>query len=146
MRCTGAFEPCASCTMRIICASTVSLPTFSALITKAPFWFIVPASTLSFNFFSTGMGSPLIILSSIKVSPSTISPSTGTRSPGRTLTLSPFFNSEIRISSSLPSRRIRAVFGCNPINLRIAIEVFPFAFSSISFPTSTKAIITVAAS
>ena len=35
--CTGALLPCASCTIRIICASTVSLPTFSAIKRKLPF-------------------------------------------------------------------------------------------------------------
>ena len=41
--CTGAFVPCASCTMCMIRESTVSVPTFSAAMRKAPFWFTVPA-------------------------------------------------------------------------------------------------------
>ena len=43
--CTGALLPCASCTIRMICARRVSLPTFSARNRKLPFWLIVPANT-----------------------------------------------------------------------------------------------------
>ena len=64
MRCTGALLPCASCTIAIIRASTVSLPTCAARMINEPRWLIVPANTLSPFFFSTGTGSPLIILSS----------------------------------------------------------------------------------
>ena len=146
IRCTGALLPCASCTMWMIRASTVSLPTCVALIINEPRWLIVPASTLSPFFFSTGIGSPLIILSSTYESPSESWPSTGICSPGRTTTKSPTCSWSINISSSTPLRNTRATLGCIPINLRIAFDVFPLARSSISFPVRTKAIITAEAS
>ena len=146
MRCTGALLPCASCTIAIMRASTVSLPTCAARMINEPRWLIVPANTLSPFFFSTGTGSPLIILSSTYESPSESWPSTGICSPGRTTTKSPTWSFSIKISSSTPLRRTRAALGCIPINLRMAVEVFPLARSSINFPVRTKAIITAEAS
>ena len=35
-RCTGAFDPCASCTIRMICARAVSSPTWRARIRNLP--------------------------------------------------------------------------------------------------------------
>ena len=137
MRCTGALLPCASCTIAIIRASTVSLPTCAARMINEPRWLIVPANTLSPFFFSTGTGSPLIILSSTYESPS---------ESWRTTTKSPTWSFSIKISSSTPLRRTRAALGCIPINLRMAVEVFPLARSSINFPVRTKAIITAEAS
>src|SRR3989338_58837 len=67
--CIGAFEPCASSTSLIIWASIVSLPTWDALTFSMPFLFIVAPTTLSFNFFETGMLSPVIIDSSTWESP-----------------------------------------------------------------------------
>ena len=67
-------------------APTLSFPVHGKMCIRDR---IVPASTLSPCFFSTGIGSPLIMLSSIKVFPPTMTPSTGICSPGRTLTLSP---------------------------------------------------------
>ena len=65
VRCTGAFEPCACCTILIMPASTVLSPTCWASNWKVPWRTIVPANTLSPTCFSTGMASPLIIDSSI---------------------------------------------------------------------------------
>ena len=62
--CTGALLPCASCTMRMIWARTVSLPTLSAMKLKLPFWLMVPAYTLAPGVFSVGSGSPVSMLSS----------------------------------------------------------------------------------
>jgi hypothetical protein len=58
---------------------------------------MVPEVTLSPNFFSAGIGSPVIMLSSIVVLPSIISPSTGIFSPGFTFRMSPILTSEIGI-------------------------------------------------
>ena len=80
-----ALLPCASRTIRIIEASIVSLPTFSARISKVPFWFIVPANTLSPAAFLFATGSPVSMDSSMKDSPEITTPSAGILSPGLTL-------------------------------------------------------------
>ena len=54
-------------------------------------------------FFATGRDSPVTRDSSIAVSPSTIVPSTGTRSPGFRTMMSPTSNSEVETRISLPS-------------------------------------------
>ena len=53
--------------------------------------------------------------------PSTTSPSTGIFSPGRTEMRSPGTTSWMGTSASTPSRTSRAVRGCRPISLRIAL-------------------------
>ena len=67
----------------------VSCPTLVALKLKVPVLLIVAPTTVSPLFLSTGRLSPVTIDSSIEDSPSTITPSTGIFSPGRTLTISP---------------------------------------------------------
>ena len=61
----GSFEPCACSTMRMICASMVCAPTAVARTVSAPFWLTVPPTTLLPGCFWTGIGSPLIIDSSM---------------------------------------------------------------------------------
>ncbi len=85
----GSLAPWAASTMRTICASTVSEPTFSARKRKAPVVLIVPPTTLAPSTFSTGIGSPVSMDSSTKEAPDSTEPSTGTRSPGRTTITSP---------------------------------------------------------
>ena len=62
----------------------MSLPTFVARKRKAPVWLIVAPMTVSPASFVTGSDSPVTIDSSMVERPSTISPSTGIFSPGRT--------------------------------------------------------------
>ena len=100
IRWTGALLPCASCTIRTICASTVPLPTSCALMVRAPSWLMVPASTLSPGCLLTGTGSPLIMLSSTNEEPSVTCPSTGIFSPGRTAMRSPGLSCETGMSIS----------------------------------------------
>ena len=64
--------------------SSVSRPTFSARITRLPVWFIVPPIARAPGSFVTGIDSPVTIDSSTAPLPSVTTPSTGTRSPGRT--------------------------------------------------------------
>ena len=99
----GARVRCASLTIRTIWASKVSLPTRCASNTALPVPFTVPPVTLLPLDFSTGIGSPVIIDSSIEVAPSTTTPSTGTFSPGRTRKRSPTLIRSNETSSSLPS-------------------------------------------
>ena len=61
-----------------------SLPTRSAFIKKLPVVLIVPPVTWSPTSFSEGTDSPVIIDSSMLEFPSTMAPSTGILSPGRT--------------------------------------------------------------
>ena len=85
----GAFEPCARSTRLTIWARVVSRPTRSARMTNEPLAFIVAPMTRSPAAFSTGSDSPVSIDSSTAEAPSMTTPSTGTRSPGRTRTRSP---------------------------------------------------------
>ncbi len=145
--CTGALLPCASCTILMMWASMVSLPTFTALNRKLPFWLIVPANTFSFSFFNTGTGSPLNMLSSTYELPDMTMPSTAIFSPGFTSITSPALTSSIAVCFSVPSAcTTMTVFGCKPISFLMAEEVLPLALSSSSFPKRMNAIITAAAS
>ena len=143
----GARLRCASATIRTICESTVSSPTFVATMMKPPVPFTVPPITVSPGPFSTGIGSPLIIDSSMLLLPSCTSPSTGILSPGRTRRRSPSETSSSESSSSLPSSAMRrAVGGASSSSARMAPEVWLRALSSSTCPSSTSVVITAAAS
>ena len=60
----GAFDPCASCTIRMIWESMVSLPTLVASNVNVPVLLIVAPMTLSPVFLSTGRLSPVSMDSS----------------------------------------------------------------------------------
>ena len=144
---TGALLPCASCTMWMILASSVSVPTFSALNRKLPFWLIVPAKTLAFFCLATATGSPLSMLSSTYELPSVTMPSTAIRSPGFTKIMSPGRICSIGTTFSDEGPVITVtVWGCRPMSFLMAEEVFPLAFSSSNRPNRIKAIMTLAAS
>ena len=89
--------------MRTICASSVSAPTRCASITNVPVPLTVPPVTWSPGAFSTGIGSPVTIDSSTLVAPSSTTPSTGMRSPGRTRSRSLTCTSSSGTSCSVPS-------------------------------------------
>ena len=90
--------------MRTICASSVSAPTRCASITNVPVPLTVPPVTFPSGPFSTGIGSPETMDSSMVVVPSRTMPSVGTRSPGRTRSRSPTCTCSSGTSLSLPSR------------------------------------------
>ena len=143
----GARERCASATMRTICASMVSWPTRSARISRPPVPLTVAPVTFSPAVFSTGTGSPLIIDSSTLLWPSSTTPSTGIFSPGRTRRTSPTTTSSSATSCSVPSDDTRrAVLGARPSRARMARPVAERARSSSTWPRSTSAVITAAAS
>ena len=129
-RCTGAFTACACSTSRAICASAVSLPIAVARTLSTPCWLIVAPATLSPTRLSTGTDSPVRSDSSTAEAPSRTSPSTGTRSPGRTRTTSPTTTSSIATSDSTPSRTTRASFAPSASNARSALEARPRARAS----------------
>src|SRR5699024_9993856 len=65
----------------------------------------------------TGTGSPVRLLVSSSAVPSTIVPSTGTVSPGRTRTTSPGRTDSMGVSTKAPfSPRTRAVFGARSLS------------------------------
>ena len=127
-------------------ASVVSAPTRSARITRLPDLASVPPVNESPGAFSTGSGSPVIMLSSTVALPSITTPSTGTLSPGRTRRRSPGRTSSNGTSASPPSPNRRAVFGARSMRARMASPVRSRAAVSITCPTSTSTRITAAAS
>ena len=138
----GALLPCACSTSRMICDSTVSLPTRPASTVSKPWRLMVAPMTASPAALSTGRLSPVIMLSSTEERPSTTRPSTGTFSPGRTRNRSPGTTSLTGTSRSTPSRTTRAVFGCKPISFLIASLVRPLARASSSLPVTMRVMMT----
>ncbi len=145
-RAMGARRLCASRTRRTICASAVSAPTRVARKVNAPVVLIVAPYTAEPAAFSTGIDSPVSIDSSMADAPSITSPSTGRRSPGRTMTTSPRSTSLAGTSSSMPSRTMRAVRGCRPTRRLMASDVLPRARASSRRPRRTRAMMTTAVS
>ena len=143
----GARERRAFDTISTICARTVSAPTRRASITRLPFLLMVPPVTGSPGPFSTGTGSPVIMLSSTEDRPSITVASTGTLPPGRTRSRSPSMTLSSGASYSVPSSSTRrAVLGARSRSARIASPVRSRARSSSTWPTKTSATITTAAS
>ena len=108
--------------------------------------FSVPAMTFASGSLVTGIDSPVTIDSSTDERPSMTTPSTGIFSPGRTRKMSPTATSSSGISSSVPSRTRRAVFGARSISARIAPEVCSRARNSSTCPSRTSTVMTAAAS
>ena len=142
----GARLRCASATMRTICARSVSAPTRSACTMNEPAVLTVPAVTLLPFCFSTGMGSPVIIDSSMTPEPSTTTPSIAILSPGRTRMRMPGLIDSIDMSCSLPCISTRAVLGVRRSRARIAPEVRSRACNSSTWPRRTSVVMTAAAS
>jgi hypothetical protein len=142
----GSLEPCAASTMRMIWDNTVSLPTRVAAKVRLPCPFTVPPTTFDPVSLSTGTGSPVIMDSSTQDEPSRTSPSTGSRSPGRTSTWSPGRSCSASSSSTSPARVTRAVRGRRPMSLRMASEVSPRARASRKRPTRIRVMMTAEAS
>ena len=122
--CIGALLRLASLTILMILESKVSSPTFSVFIRKVPFPLMVPEVTLSPDFFSKGIGSPVIIDSSMLEFPSIILPSTGIFSPGFTLRISLILISESATFFSFSFTTKLAVSGERFINASMAFPVF----------------------
>jgi hypothetical protein len=108
---------------------------------------MVAPTTLSPGSFCTGMGSPVTMDSSMLLWPSSTTPSTGTFSPGRTRSRSPFWTASSGTSSSAPSSRTRrAVLGAMPKSCLMAALVRLRARSSSTWPRSMSVVMTPAAS
>ena len=145
-RWTGARLPCASSTSRTICASAVSRPTRVASTTIAPVVLSVAPTTSSPSTFSTGIGSPVSMDSSTAVRPVRTTPSTATFSPGRTRNRSPTATSAAGTSTSVPSRKTRAVLGVRSSSRRIASDMRPLARASSRRPRRMSAMMDETAS
>ena len=148
MRWIGARLRCASATMATMRASMVSEPTLSARMTSAPVPLTVPPISRSPGCFATGMDSPVTIDSSTALRPSSTAPSTGTPSPGRTRSRSPTLHlgeRDLLVARRRPVRR-RAVFGARLSSARMAPPVCSRARSSSTWPSSTRTVMTAAAS
>ncbi len=78
-----------SSTILTTCARKVSCPTLVASTFRTPCWLTVAPMTSSPFCFVTGTDSPVAMLSSTALSPSTTRPSVGIFSPGRTIIRSP---------------------------------------------------------
>ena len=146
MRWMGALDPWASSTSLMIWASTVSFPTLVASNLNVPVLFRVAPITWSPRRFSTGRLSPVSMDSSTAEAPSRTTPSTGTFSPGRTITRSPIWTSSVGMSVSSPFRMTRAVFAWSPIRRLIASLVRPLAIASSRRPKRIRVMITAAVS
>ena len=142
----GALEPCARWTRSTILARAVSRPTRVARMTKEPVVLRVAPMTSSPACFTAGMGSPVSMLSSTALEPSTRTPSTGTLSPGRTRRRSPGTTIARSTSSSTPFAMRRAVVAWSPTRRRMAPVVRPLALASIHLPSRMRPRITVAES
>ena len=141
MRAMGAFDPCASSTICTMRPSAVSAPTPVAVNSTAPSPFMVPAYTLSPTSLSTGMLSPVSMASFTLVRPDTMVPSTLTRSPGLSTTVSPIITSLALSSTSTPLRITRAVSGARLISFFIASPVRPLDSVSRYLPNCISTII-----
>ena len=134
MRWIGAFAAWADSTMRMMRASVVSAPIAVVRTVSAPSALMAPPVTLSPTPLATGRLSPVMSDSSMWLRPSTMSPSTATRSPGRTMTRSPTTTCSTGTSSSTSPRRTRAVVGRSAFSARIASAVCRFARCSSHLP------------
>ena len=116
-------------------ASAVSAPTAVTSTVSSPSVFSAPPVTRAPGRLATGRLSPVSIDSSTLAAPSITFPSTGMRSPGRTITTSP---TRTRSSgTTVPSRR-RAVSGRSFTRAAMAEAVRPTARASSQRPNSTK--------
>ena len=86
------------------------------------------------------------MLSSTALSPLRTSPSTGTRSPGRTTTISPLSTVSTGTSASSSKRTTRAVFGWRCTSDRSADAVLRLARASKALPVRMRAMMMITAS
>ena len=125
----GARCACASSTMWTILAMVVSEAAAVARTRSVPPSMMEPAKTWSPGPFATGSDSPVTGAWSAAAEPSTTTPSTAARSPGRTRTTSPTTRPatsmvvSLRPASSPPSRSTVAVAGASFIKPLIARRV-----------------------
>ena len=143
----GGLAACASSTSRMMWASTPSPAVALTCSCSRPPPLSVPPVTLSPGPTSTGSGSPVSMLASIWLRPSTTWASAGTRSPGRNITRSPTSSSETGTSCS-PSKGDSqcATSGRSACSAAMACEVWRRARISSHLPSCTSVMTTAALS
>ncbi len=144
-RWAGALASWASSTRWMMRARVVSEPTLVARTSSRPPELTVPANTRWPVSFSTGIDSPVMLLSSTAARPATTSPSTGIFAPGRTTTISPGRTSSGATVTSRPSRRTVADSGASSKRWARARRVRPMVARS-SAPPRAKRKVTAAPS
>ena len=138
----GAFFPWASSTNRMMRARVVSSPVRVTRTYSTPFWLTLPPMTSLPTHFSTGRLSPVSMASLTLLSPSVTTPSTGTRWPGFTSTMSPVFR--LSVGTSRPESDRMAVSGARRIRAVIAPFVFCMFRLSRNLPRDTRVSTTAA--
>ena len=102
-RCASLGTASAARTERAISAQRLAVPAPVARRTSAPSWLTLPASACAPGALASGPLSPVITASSTWEAPSTTTPSTPMRSPGRTRTSVPAATSPTGRKSSAPA-------------------------------------------
>ena len=122
-------------------------PTAVARTLMRPTPLTAPPVTASPTPFGTGMLSPLTRDSSTSLAPSTTSPSTGTRPPGRTSTKSPSRTRSAGTTVSVPSSaNTQAVSGRSARSACNAAAALRLARLSKCLPSKTRVMMTADAS
>jgi len=102
---------------------------------------MVAPNTASPGPLSTGIDSPVSMLSSNEDPPSTMVPSVGTFSPGLTTIRSPTETSSIGVATSTPSRSTEACLAPISSNPAIACDARPLDLASRNLPSRMKVMI-----
>ncbi len=144
-RCVLALASCASSTRWMMRASVVSAPMPWASTWRKPLAAMVPAYTRLPGTFSAGSDSPVMVASSMLPVPPMTSPSTGTRAPFFTSTVSPTRTSAAPTSTCSPSRSTSAVSGATLTNSANAERVLSRVAPSSALPSANRKV-TAAAS
>ena len=126
----------AAATIRWIPARAVSAPTASTRTRTVVSVATVPATTVSPGARLTALDSPVIMDSSNSAVPATISPSAGTRAPGRMSTTSPTASSATGTVTVSPSTTFSASSGSSAARASRAEDAAPRARISIQWPSS----------
>ena len=148
-RAMAGFDACAFSTAATIRASVVPSPTAVARITSDASVRSAPATTRSPSPRSTGADSPVRSDSSIAARPLMITPSTGTRPPGRTSRRSPaitLVRGTLLPAGSLALASSSALSGRSARRLRTALVEASFACASSQRPSATNPRMSAAAS
>ena len=146
-RWVGAREAVASSTRRMMRAMVLSDAMRVVRTRSTPSVLMLPATTASPALRATGTLSPVTGLSSSAELPSMMTPSPGTRSPGRTSTRSPITSAAAGTCSVVPSGRRRcAMRGIWPASARMPARARPAATFSNNSPMANSNTTTAASS
>ena len=133
-RSVGALASCASSTSRTTRAMVLSAAAALTVTRSAPSVLMVPANTLSPAVLRLGTDSPVTGDSSTLLSPDTMVPSAGMRSPGRMRMVAPMARLPAGTSRVAPPSSSSAVFGTRLVRARMLARARPAATPSKSSP------------